>query len=314
MTSSIKFTIIVPIYNAEVTLKRCIDSILIQTYKDFELILVDDGSKDKSSEICDEYKAKDARVKVIHKQNGGVSSARNAGILVARGEYLVFVDADDYIDSDYLKNFSQSSADIIACGYRIFGKDQKQDVPEEQTIFKGINAQNYLTYNIDKSYFRAPWAKAFKRVLFSDYNIRFNCKIRFGEDTELNFRIIKYAQSLETLSYVGYYYYYGDPFLKWTLRPKEYAYAIEQMIKALSELKCSGVETAKENILRCFNVFFFIGLWNAKFTTSVSLSIQYFIHRLYRYMPYKGVLKFRKLASIILIPYINIFRKVRFGQ
>ena len=93
-------SIIVPVYNIEEYLPRCIESILNQTYNNLELILVDDGSKDKSGEICDAYAKKDNRVVVLHKENGGSSSARNAGIAIAKGEYLGFVDSDDYIEPD----------------------------------------------------------------------------------------------------------------------------------------------------------------------------------------------------------------------
>ena len=93
-----KISVIVPVYNTEKYLRRCIDSVLAQTYQDFELLLIDDGSKDSSGAICDEYAAKDARVRVFHKENGGVSSARNLGLDNARGEWVTFVDSDDYIE------------------------------------------------------------------------------------------------------------------------------------------------------------------------------------------------------------------------
>ena len=91
-------SIVVPIYNVEKYLKKCVESILNQTYKNFELILVDDGSPDRCGEICEDLKKKDLRIRVIHKENGGLSSARNAGIDVAKGEYIGFVDSDDYIE------------------------------------------------------------------------------------------------------------------------------------------------------------------------------------------------------------------------
>ena len=97
-------SIIVPVYNAEKTIRQCVDSILNQEYKYLELILVDDGSKDGSPAICDEYAGKDKRVKVFHKENGGVSSARNLGLNHAQGGWITFVDSDDYIDPDYFVN------------------------------------------------------------------------------------------------------------------------------------------------------------------------------------------------------------------
>ena len=95
-------SIITPVYNAEKYLRCCIDSIIAQTFTDFELLLIDDGSKDKSGAICDEYAAKDARIRVFHKENGGVSSARNLGLDNAKGEWITFIDSDDWVKQDYL--------------------------------------------------------------------------------------------------------------------------------------------------------------------------------------------------------------------
>ena len=101
MNNNPKISIIVPVYNVEQYLRRCIDSILNQSFADFELLLIDDGSKDKSGAICDEYAAKDSRIRVFHKENGGVSSARNIGLENARGEWLSFIDGDDVITEGY---------------------------------------------------------------------------------------------------------------------------------------------------------------------------------------------------------------------
>ena len=119
--NNVLLSIIVPVYNAAPYLPACIESILNQTYKDIELILIDDGSKDNSGEICDDYALRDNRIKVVHKKNGGVSSARNAGLELATGEYVGWVDADDYIEPDmfeYLYKLAINyKADIAECGY-----------------------------------------------------------------------------------------------------------------------------------------------------------------------------------------------------
>ena len=104
-----KISVIVPAYNTEKYLRRCIDSILAQTFTDFELLLIDDGSTDQSGEICDEYADKDVRIKVFHKANGGVSSARNVGLDNALGEYICFCDADDWVDNDYFEQMRKKS-------------------------------------------------------------------------------------------------------------------------------------------------------------------------------------------------------------
>ena len=115
-------SVIVPIFNVENYVRKCVDSILNQTFSDIEIILVDDGSTDASGRICDEYLSKDDRIRVIHKENGGLSDARNAGLDMCTGEYIGFVDGDDYIDGDMYellyKNLIQYDADISMCRFR----------------------------------------------------------------------------------------------------------------------------------------------------------------------------------------------------
>lgn len=117
-------SVIVPVYNVEKYLDKCVQSILKQTYKDFELILVDDGSPDNSPQMCDEYAQKDKRVKVIHKANGGLSDARNVGTLNASGQYVTYIDSDDYVSNDYLEVLNwliiKYNADIAVTGISVF--------------------------------------------------------------------------------------------------------------------------------------------------------------------------------------------------
>jgi len=114
-----EISIIIPVYNSEKYLKECIDSILSQTFLDFELVLVNDGSTDSSGKICDEYALKDSRVRVFHKENGGVSAARNTGIKAAKGKYVTFVDADDKVKPSFLMDFNslELEADFYVQGY-----------------------------------------------------------------------------------------------------------------------------------------------------------------------------------------------------
>ena len=115
---NIKFSVIVPVYGVEKYIDQCVQSLLIQTYKNYELILVDDGSPDNCGQICDQYAEKDNRIRVVHKKNGGLSSARNAGLDIAKGEYVIFLDSDDFWDdaealSGINRNLSESKADVL---------------------------------------------------------------------------------------------------------------------------------------------------------------------------------------------------------
>ena len=137
-----RVSIVVPIYNVEQYLAECVDSLIIQTYGKIEIILVDDGSTDNSGKIADEYGMKDLRIKVIHKKNGGLSDARNAGIVVARGEYIMFVDSDDYVDSRFVETALSAaqdhSADIVSFKFTAVYEDgsAKESSAKEQTDFK----------------------------------------------------------------------------------------------------------------------------------------------------------------------------------
>ena len=118
LNDQIDISIIVPVFKAETFINRCVDSILAQSFSNFELILIDDGSPDKCPEICDEYSKKDKRIRVIHKTNAGVSAARNTGIKVAKGKWLMFCDSDDYVSSNWCEKMYNSA--IILGLYQIF--------------------------------------------------------------------------------------------------------------------------------------------------------------------------------------------------
>ena len=124
-------SVIVPIYNVEKYLDRCVDSIINQTYKNLEIILVDDGSPDNCPQMCDDYAKKDSRIKVVHKENGGLSDARNVGMEVATGEYVSFIDSDDYISLDFyetlLETIVDNDSDIVECGVVKFYEDNSFD-------------------------------------------------------------------------------------------------------------------------------------------------------------------------------------------
>ncbi len=164
-------SIIVPIYNVEEYLGKCLDSIINQTYENLEIILVDDGSPDSCPAICDEYAAKDSRIKVIHKENGGVSSARNAGLDAATGEYIGWVDPDDIAEKNMfevlLKALNENKSDISVCGVKKFQMESKEEFHSPQTV-DGKTFLKLLLKEDEKSYL---WNKLYKRELFSD--IRF---------------------------------------------------------------------------------------------------------------------------------------------
>ena len=204
-------SIIVPVYNVEKYLEKCVDSIINQTYKNLEIILVDDGSKDSSGKLCDSLKEKDGRIKVIHKQNGGLSDARNAGLKIANGKYIGFVDSDDYIAKDmYQTLYSLSkkhNADIsIVSYYEIYGgkvisvRDTKNLV-----IYDKIDAMKEVL--IDRSIQSYAWNKLFKRELLED--IEFPTNKNF-EDIATTLLLFEKANKVVLLEDPKYYYVRRD--------------------------------------------------------------------------------------------------------
>lgn len=197
-------SIIVPIYNAGKTLHRCIDSILSQTYTSWELLLVDDGSTDSSGVICDEYAAQDARVRVFHKENGGVSFARNVGLDNARGEWITFVDADDWISMDYLKEMmTHSDSDLVIADFVVEGEGQWNEIlPVGQ--WQGKELSGIIERDVALARFTAPWCKLLKKSLIG--HNRFYTELTTQEDALFMFRYLCAVHVLRITSDKGYHY------------------------------------------------------------------------------------------------------------
>lgn len=212
-------SVVIPVYNAEKYINECIDSIINQTYKKFELILVDDGSNDASPLICDEYASKDSRIKVIHKKNQGVSFARRDAALVAEGEYIICVDADDWLANDYLLKMSniikKTNADIVCCG--MLCDDGKKIVPKPLNERYGyyhlseIKAEIYphLIQSCNAHYFvPSLCGKTIKRNLYID-NMLSDPLATIGEDGACLIPCVYHAQSMYIVEECLYYYRYN---------------------------------------------------------------------------------------------------------
>ena len=209
-------SIIIPVYNAEKYLNKCIDSILNQSFKDFELLLIDDGSKDLSGKICDKYAEVDERVKVFHIQNGGPAKARNLGIKYATGIYIEFVDADDELIPEALENLyilTKNNPDIIIADSQIITADEK--VKNIISIEKNdqINVEEYLK-NLNTvrkaTLLHYIWNKWYKRKLICENRIIFDENERLGEDFLFNCEIIDKADCVWGTDILLYKYYKRD--------------------------------------------------------------------------------------------------------
>ncbi len=200
-----KFSIIVPVYNVENYIKKCVDSILAQSFSDFELILVDDGSPDRCPEICDEYEKKDPRIKVFHIKNSGPSEARNFGINAAVGEYCWLVDSDDCISSDALEKiypYANGENDIINIGYICYADGKEPDFNSPGSKYKHSGTADKKTVcsfmNSACSSHLLPfaWRYIFKLKFLKENKISFNNDLRFAEDSVFNTEALLQAEKV----------------------------------------------------------------------------------------------------------------------
>ena len=267
-------SIIIPIYNVSQYLNECIQSVVNQSYKDFECILIDDGSSDGSEMICDQWAQKDSRIKVIHQSNQGVSKARNRGIAEAQGEYITFIDSDDWIDPNYLNELFQPiekyNVDLVVCGlqqqynngtFQNYSYKKKKIKIEKQFTneFTDINKQ-FLLFG--------PVIKLYRKSIIQKHNIHFPPEYTYGEDLLFNYSYLEYVKAIYIVDQCLYHYrIIGSGTLS--------------SIKRINQFE---IDYAQWNILK--NFFYRKNLWN-------DYSISYLYHRLWWCM-YDAILSFPK--------------------
>lgn len=214
-----KISIIIPVYNAEKYLKICVDSILNQTFKDFELILINDGSSDTSKEICEQYIKLDKRIYMIDQANQGVSVARNSGIDFASGEYIMFCDSDDWMEKNclqslYDKIISNRNIDIVFSGaYKDFYYNDKKIMSKiegisEELFMNVMGLERYIEYiyNSCLVLVQSPWAKLYSSKIIKSNNLYFNKNMICYEDFDFNLRFIYYSSNILFLKDIYYHY------------------------------------------------------------------------------------------------------------
>ena len=206
-----KISVIVPIYNVEKWLRRCVDSILAQTFTDFELLLIDDGSTDGSGVICDEYAGKNSRIRVFHKPNGGVSSARNIGLDNARGEWITFVDSDDWVELEYLECLLSNvgGAELSICDFVIRGSDEVWTDKIETGLISKDKLAAFYTETYPYCHLTAPWIKLYKKSIIEENNIRFKEDINTLEDTIFVLEYLRWVENITCSNRKLYNYWRG---------------------------------------------------------------------------------------------------------
>lgn len=197
--NSPKISIIVPVYNSEKYLHNCINSILEQTLGEFELLLINDGSTDSSGIICDQYSKRDKRIKVFHKRNGGVSSARNIGLDNAIGKWITFVDSDDYVGTGFIKDFSLNSSrsELFLQGYTIRKNGEQIKESYYNSEYTGSPTPSFFVYAEQMNLLNSPVSKLFSRRIINKYNLRFDTNTSYGED---HIFVLEYFQKVKTIT------------------------------------------------------------------------------------------------------------------
>lgn len=230
-------SIIIPVYNAQNSIVTTIESVLGQTFTEWELLLIDDGSVDTSLQICQEYASLDKRVQVISKPNGGVSSARNIGLSKAKGKWITFADADDELMPGYLENLMQfSDCDLVICGFKIKnGITFQPDIRRIEILKISQEFQNLIE---NPYYLDTPWCKLFRHDIIKENNIIFNENMKLSEDTLFCYNYLLYVSTIGISNYIGYIYdgKWGG-ISKYRLNLRELEYMISQFRIILTRIQ-----------------------------------------------------------------------------
>lgn len=208
-----KISIIVPVYNVEKYITRCLESLLLQTFDDFELILIDDGSSDSSGYICDKYSKKDNRVKCFHNINKGVSASRNYGVELSKGEFCIFVDPDDYLELDtleYLYNLAKrTNADVVCCKMKTYKSNILKSKVIDNELIKIYEGQDIIKEYVENGTFLySVCNKLYSRKLLD--NIRFLSEINYAEDALFNYYVFGNANKVTSSNLQKYNYFIND--------------------------------------------------------------------------------------------------------
>lgn len=300
-------SVIIPVYNAEQYLRRCVDSVLAQSYTDFELLLIDDGSRDQSPAICDEYAVADARVQVFHQPNGGVSSARNLGLDHARGQWITFIDSDDFISPNYLSAVNRSDADLLILNKRVNHiRGGYSEVQCLENYTGQLPLRQYLGENLHLHLLRVPWGKIFKKALFTNHRFRLNQTI--GEDTLLIYQLLPDVKSIATLTGHIYYWQERDDDIK-----RKYAIPAKASANYISAIYNSYAKLQYENMkLEQFLLHFFFMLISHKRSSELQqfrfsapaiqqIESHYALHHIPFDVEYRYYRTYRQLAPTLLL-------------
>ncbi|MDR0427349.1 MAG: glycosyltransferase [Dysgonamonadaceae bacterium] len=256
MNTSPKVSVIIPIYNAESYLKTCIESVLSQTFTNFELLLINDGSTDNSKQICEEYASKDKRIQVISKENGGVSNTRNVGLEKARGHWINFIDSDDQVNESYLENlYNETTSDdnvLILQGINYYNdKLEKTEQLPNITLKENAISQAFQTLKIYN--FGYPFSKLYNRAVIEKNHLRFNENISFWEDLLFMCEYIYQINTIKFIEGANYNYFLKKTGLTYSYQNYQSEYALyKEYVKILDKIFLK-TEASKDDMTELYD-------------------------------------------------------------
>lgn len=276
-------SIIIPVYNAEKYISSCIESVLHQTYNEIEVILIDDGSKDQSASICDDYARKDDRIKVVHKVNGGVSSARNEGIKLAKGKYVCFVDSDDWLEPNGIdllySELQRANADLVSASYTFFTKHEKCQKSNCERVYENKDIVLNIIEIVKNSH-GSVWGKIFKKDIINTLELFFHTDMPMGEDSLF---VISYLQGCNKISFIKESIYNYNRIVKYSAVKKYYEkygeynqIIFEQLVNIIRNSAIGKSEMEKcismvANRMCCLSIFYYVEncIFNKQLETTI---------------------------------------------
>lgn len=263
-----KYSVIIPVYKAESTLERCLDSLLKQPHDDVEILLINDGSPDNSGAICEKYAAEHRCIRYLAKENGGVSTARNRGLDEAEGEYILFVDSDDYVSENYFEVINsaidEKRTDMLLFGYRNFGGSSNAWNNGAFCVNKPIDVAIRASRSIREYLFSSLWSKVFRREIIEENRLRFNSELAIGEDQTF---IFCYAMHINSLMSIEQYLYNVNVENGDSLSRKRRDYLTEQLLESNLEMisaleKSELSDESKKIYMKALSWMFYRGAYS----------------------------------------------------
>lgn len=305
-------SVIIPVYNVEIYLDKCLKSVLAQTYRNLEIVLVDDGSTDRSGLMCDEYAKKDARIRVIHKQNGGLSDARNVALDIVQGDYVTFVDSDDYVDKRLVDRLlvcaTQKQCDLVVGGFvKCIAEveDDRNDKEEQrQTILSAEDAIERMLYR--KGVPTYAHGKLYKSCLFEE--IRFPVGKLF-EDIITVYKVLKKVNKIGIVDYPMYYYRQRQgSIVNFNFRPNR-LHAVEHALEILEDMSCNK---KKQNAAEAY--LFFVLMDNYALVGQEHAKEKLYLEQLIKTYRKSVVCNSRESLSLRVMAMMTYFPGMRFAR